>query len=90
MGITVFDKMHCQNNTDKKIMMNEGNKRLPPSVITFHPYRGGQKLYKRGQNKICALRAHLEIFPLLAKPIVRPGFAVYTYVPYIYYYRFRL
>ena len=35
LGLTVFEKMQCQNITDKQIMMNEGNKYLPSSVITL-------------------------------------------------------
>ena len=51
LGLTVFEKIQCQNNKDEQIMMNEGKKCLPPSVITLPPHRGGQKLYKGGGKK---------------------------------------
>ena len=40
LGPTVFEEMQCQNNTDNQIMMNEGNKCLPPTLINLPPHRG--------------------------------------------------
>ena len=63
MGLTVFEKMQCQNNTDKQIMMNEGNKCLPPSFITLPTHRGGG-------GKKCTGGTFFRFFlfcPLLAK-----------------------
>ena len=54
LGLTVFGKIQCQNNTDKQIMMNEGNTCLPPSVITFPPHssEGGKPFTWEGAKKI--------------------------------------
>ena len=55
-----------------QIMMNEGNKCLPPSIITLPPHRGTAKIVQGGK-KMCALRAQLEIFgPTLAKTYTAP------------------
>ena len=54
LGLTVLEKMQCQNNTDNQIIVNESNKCFPPSVLTLPPHRGGQIFF-------CKLRALLEI-----------------------------
>ena len=54
-------------------MMNDGNKCLPPSVITLPPHRVGQKYFTGGGGEICALHVQLEIFcPPLAKTVSPP------------------
>ena len=70
LGLTVFEKMQCQNNTDNQIMMNEGNKCLPPSVITLPPHRGGGAKVLRGCNIFSAHRAQVYILtPPLEKKL---------------------
>ena len=55
LGLTVFEKIQCPNNTDKQIMMNEGDKCLPPFCYTFAPTQKGAKVLQ-GAKKILASR----------------------------------
>ena len=64
LGLAVFEKMQCQNNTNNQIMMNEDNKCLPPSVMNydFAPSEGGKK-------KLHASHAASNILPPPGKKI---------------------
>ena len=70
MGLTVFEKMECQNNTDNQIMMNEGNKCLSHSLITLPPHRGREGGDFTGKGK--KMRAALNIPPPPAKTYSLP------------------
>ena len=63
IGTHSLKKMQWQNNTDNQIIINEGNKCLPPSVKTLPPRRGGKNLGE-GLEILCP--------PPWQKPIVHP------------------
>ena len=75
LGLTVFEKMQCQNNTDNQIMINEGNKLLSPSFITWPPHRGGGGKNDTEENFFARFARSL-IFcpPSLAKNYRSPQF----------------
>ena len=56
-----FQKMQCQNNTDNKIMMNEGNKYFHPLCYNFAPtQRGAKNLH--GAKKCVRFARSLKYF----------------------------
>ena len=57
LGLTVFEKMQWQNNTDNQVMMNEGNKCFSPLCYNFSPTQRGAKILLGGEKKLRASRA---------------------------------
>ena len=70
LGLTVFEKMQCQNNTDNQIIMNEGNKCLPPSLITLPPHFAPKQIFA-GWSKKKKLR-FARCFKYFAPPWQKP------------------